>query len=206
MTTSPFREAFHRFSDFHENFKKTKMWADMKATREDSPWHREANVAVHTQMLINWYMNNLAATRNENQRMITLVSCLFHDVGKPPSEIIKHSEERGEYRAYHGHEQVSARMWIDYATSNLEMIKEQLRFNEQDIANIAMLLEHHVPFQLKKADKRRALKYGIINRMGESGHQAWIDLLMSDQHGRISDGQAEKLAVVDQWMHEWKLV
>ena len=206
MSTSPYQEAHHRFADFHDQFKKTTMWIDMKNTRENSPWHRESNVAVHTQMLIDWYMNNLATNRSETQRMITLVSCLFHDVGKPPSEIIKHSEERGEYRAYHGHEQVSARMWVDYALSNLDMIKDKLRFNEFDIANIAMMLEHHVPFQLKDSKKRKALKYGIINRMGEAGHQAWLDLLMSDQHGRISDDQAEKLASVEQWMHGWTSV
>jgi hypothetical protein len=30
--------------------------------------------------------------------------------------------------------------------------------------------------------------------------------LMCDQHGRVSDGQSEKLAAVDVWMAEWEQV
>lgn len=200
-------DALTRFSEFHENFKQHDWWKAMKATRENSPWHREENVSVHTQMLIDWYKDNLAANRSESQRLMTLVACLFHDVGKPPAEIIiKHSEERGEYRAYHGHEQISARMWVDYAMTNRAQVSELLKFDLTDISNIAMMLEHHVPFQLKHRDKRQSLKRAIMLRMGEPGHRAWLDLLLSDQHGRISDGQAEKLATVDAWLKEWETV
>jgi hypothetical protein len=69
-----------------------------------------------------------------------------------------------------------------------------------------MMLEHHVPFGLKDKRKRQDLKQAFFTRMGEAGHRAWIDLLLSDQHGRISDGQAEKLAAVDVWMKEWEQV
>lgn len=201
----PYTEAVERFEAFRAKFKKTNLWLAMVQTSERSPWHREANVGVHTDMLISWYMYNLAIHRSDTQRILTLVACLFHDVGKPPSQIIKHSEERGEYRAYHGHEQISARIWIDYALTHQEDM-EMLRLSPEDIANIAMMLENHVPFDLKNADKRRALKTAFFSRMGEHGHRAWLDLLLSDQHGRISDGQAEKLAAVDQWFHGWTLV
>ena len=199
-------EAKERFDIFFRKFTNTSMWSDMANTREDSPWHREANVAVHTQMLLDWYQDNLFNSRTENQRMLTMVGCLFHDVGKPPAQIVKHSPERGEYRAYHGHERLSARMWVAYATSNFEMIQSDLRLTLDDISNIAMMLEHHVPFALEDKVKRKNLKTSFVSRMGESGHQAWLDMLMSDQHGRISDGQAEKLAAVDVWMKEWETV
>lgn len=199
-------EAMKRFDQFFAQFKTTALWKNMELTVENSPWHREANVAVHTQMLVDWYMENLATHRNDRQRTLTLVSSLFHDVGKPPSEIQKHSEERGHYRAYHGHEQISARVWVDYATQNMAMIKELLHFDLQDVANVAMMIEYHVPFDLKNKDKRKALKLAMVNRLGESGHRAWLDMLLSDQHGRISDGQAEKLEKVDLWMKEWELI
>jgi hypothetical protein len=54
----------------------------------------------------------------ETQQITTLVACLFHDVGKPPAQVTKHSEERGEYRMYAGHEQLSARIWVDYAMTH----------------------------------------------------------------------------------------
>lgn len=203
---TPYSEATDRFDEFFTNFKKTDLWKAMVATVENSPWHREANVSVHTQMLIRWYMENLATHRSDRQKILTLVACLFHDVGKPPSQIIKHSEERGEYRAYHGHEQISARIWVDYAVRNFDQVHELLRLDMQDVANIAMMIEYHVPFGLKNAEKRRSLKKAFTQRMGEAGHRAWLDLLLSDQHGRISDDQAEKLAAVEQWMHGWGLV
>ena len=199
-------EAQKSFDYFFKNFRADPLWIAMVNTREDSPWHREANVGVHTEMLIDWYNSNLASARSEKQQMTTLVACLFHDVGKPPAEIKKFSEERGHYRAYHGHEQVSARIWVDYALRNFDMVSEVLKFDVDDIANIALMLEHHVPFGLKDSNKRTALKSTFMARMGESGHRAYLDLLLSDQHGRISDGQAEKLAAVDVWMKNWEKV
>jgi len=198
--------AYAQFTALHAAFKQTPEWAAMVRTVENSPWHREANVAVHTQMLLDYYMANFFDHRNEKQRMLSLVGCLFHDVGKPPSEILKFSEERGNYRAYHGHEQVSARMWVDYALSNRVLVTELTGFSLADISDVALMLEHHVPFALKDKQKRKALKDAFLNRMGPSGHQAWLDLLNSDQHGRISDDQPKKLADVAVWMAEWENV
>lgn len=195
----------NRFNVFFDAFVKTDMWIAMLNTREDSPWHREANVAEHTRMLIRFYMDNFANKRSDHQQMLTLVSCLFHDVGKPPSQIVKFSEERGEYRAYHGHEQVSARMWVDFALSNPD-VRDLLHLTADDVSNIAFMIEHHVPFATKDPKKRKALKDTLINRVGESGHRAWLDFLHCDQFGRISDDQEEKLAAVATWMNEWETV
>jgi hypothetical protein len=195
-----------RFEEFLSRFKKTDLWRNMQLTKEDSPWHREENVSVHTEMLLKWYKDNLYSSRTDNQRMMTMVSCLMHDIGKPPAQIVKHSEERGEYRAYHGHELISARLWIDYASSNFAMVSELLRIDLDDICNIAFFIEHHVPFAMKNPRKRKILKDSLIVRTGHSGHQAYLDFLLSDQHGRISDDQHLKLAAVDEWMEEWKKI
>lgn len=179
----------------------------MQLEREGSPWHREENVAVHTNMLLSFYDNNFASYRNDWQQLMSKVACLFHDVGKPPSRIIKTSETRGEYRAYHGHELVSARMWIDYAAGRGKQdVENILRFSPEEVSFLAFMIEHHVPFALAKKEKRSALKAGLFNRFGEHGHRAWLDLLLSDQHGRISDDQHLKLAAVDEWMVNWDAV
>jgi hypothetical protein len=197
-------EAFARFTEFFSDFRKTPEWRAMVNTCENSPWHREANVGVHTQMLLDWYKENLFMNRSEKQRMLTLVAGLFHDIGKPSSEIVKFSKDRGNYRTYSGHEQVSARMWVDYAMSNKDVISGILRLSIDDVANIALMLEYHLPFGLKDKNKQIALKQAIMTRMGSHGHQAYLDLLMSDQHGRVSDNQVEKLATVDNWIKEWQ--
>lgn len=198
--------AKERFDVFFKDFRESDLWMAMLNTRENSPWHREANVAVHTQMLLAWYDETYFDNRNDTQRMLSMVACTFHDVGKPPAQVVKTSPERGEYRAYHGHEQLSARMWVDYALTHKDMVENVMRFSLTDVANVALMLEHHVPFGLKDKRKRAALKGAFMTRMGEAGHRAWLDLLMSDQHGRSSDDQAEKLAAVDVWMTEWEKV
>ena len=196
--------AQEKFNKFFDTFKLTKLWKDMENTHEDSPWHRESSVAVHTQMLLDWYNTHYFSARNEHQQSLTMIACLMHDVGKPMAEVTKFSEERGTYRAYHGHELLSARIWTDYALSAQRHHGFVIDFNLNDIANVALMVEHHVPFALKDKKKRAALKGAFMHRMGEEGHQAWLDLLNSDQHGRISDDQDKKLADVAVWMQEWE--
>jgi hypothetical protein len=195
-----------KFLSFLTEFKKHSLWHNMEKTVEASPWHREANVAVHTEMLISWYLNNINLTeRTEAQQVMSLVACTFHDVGKPMAEVEKFSEERGTYRSYAGHEILSARLWVDFALTNRELVSS-LGFNLQDISNLALLIEYHVPFAIKNREKRKNLKLGILSRVGKDGHQAWLDFLQSDQHGRISDDQDKKLADVEVWMQEWEKV
>jgi hypothetical protein len=197
-------DAGYNFERFFAQFQLFQYWKDMENTHEDSPWHREASVAVHTDMLINWYFDHYYNERDDKQRMLTLVGCLFHDVGKPRAQIIKFSEERGEYRAYHGHELISARMWTDFAMGNRDFVEGYTGFTLTDIANVALMIEYHVPFALKDKTKRRNLKTAFLTRMGKGGHQAWLDMLNCDQHGRISDDQEKKLADVALWMSEWE--
>lgn len=194
--------AVEKFNFFFKEFQTTSIWRSLLLTRENSPWHREENVGEHTRMLISWYSKNLLWKRNDRQRIMTMLACLFHDVGKPHAEVTKVSNERGEYRSYAGHEQISARTWVDFALTS-SFILNELRFSVSDISNIALMIEHHVPFSLKNSRKRISLKSTLINRLGHDGHQAWIDLLLSDQHGRHSDDQAEKLKRVDEWIQEW---
>jgi CRISPR/Cas system-associated endonuclease Cas3-HD len=195
-----------RFDILVNDLKSTSLWRDMLNTREASPWHREANVAVHTEMLLDWYKKNLYSARSPTQRLFTMVACLFHDTGKPAAKVAKHSETRGDYFAFHGHEQLSARIWMDYALSNPAMIKDVLRFTQDDVANISLMLEYHVPWSMKDKRKRSSLKESFMVRMGERGHQAWLDFLLSDQHGRFSDAKDVNIAEIDKWMKDWETV
>lgn len=196
-------EAIVRFTAFFDEFRKTDLWRSMLLTREDSPWHREANVAEHARMIIDWYLNNLAWKRNDHQRVLTLVAGLFHDAGKPAAETIKHSPERGEYRAYPGHEQKSADIWNCYAQANAELVANTLRLTPADIETISLFIHNHVPFKISDEEEKKALKQRILDQAHESGHRAWLDLLISDQHGRSSDSHAENLAASDEWIIEW---
>jgi hypothetical protein len=188
------------FVNFQVDFMKSPEWEAMARTVENSPWHRETSVAVHTQMLLQVLWRDEAPGADSRHRTLTGVACLFHDVGKPPAEVVKFKPERGEYRAYHGHEQLSARMWVDYALRNRDAVAA-LELDTADVSHIAFMIEHHVPFQLKDERKRKALKLSMIER---GVHDAWLSLLWCDQHGRISDDQEQKLAAVNVWLEEWR--
>jgi len=194
-----------RFEIIEQVLKSSPLWKSMLNTREDSPWHREANVAEHTRMIISWYKNNLANNRNETQQFLTQTAALFHDVGKPMAEVVKYKEERGTYRAYSGHEQLSSRLWVDFALTNKDICK-QVGITVDDISSIALMIEYHVPYGYKDVQKRQNLKRALISKLGEAGHRAWLDLLISDQHGRISDNHAEKIADMTKWLEDWENV
>ncbi len=190
------------FTKFYDTFMRSPEWAAMQRTVEDSPWHRESSVAVHTQMLLDVLWCDVAKAHTPRGRSLVAVTCLFHDVGKPPAEVIKFKEDRGTYRAYHGHEQLSARLWVDYALRFRDDVAA-LGFDTTDVSHVAFMIEHHVPFQLKDPRKRKALKLAMQQR---GVHDEWLSLLWCDQHGRTSDDEEQKLAAFRQWLEDWRTV
>ena len=199
-------DAVQRFEEFRAKFLKTDLWRAMVNEREGTAWHREANVGVHTDMLLDWYRDNLMQHRSDTQRMWTMVACLFHDVAKPMSRIVKPGPDGQPKNGYHGHEPKSGRVWAVYAVENHADVSEILRFDMSDVEFVKHMIDHHVPFEMKKPGKRIALKRSFYDRNGDHGHRAWLDLLLSDQHGRHSDDKAAKLKKVDEWMAEWDQV
>ena len=183
------------FDELKEKLKTSSIGLAMMNTREDSPYHREENVWKHTMMTIDWYDENLAKNRNTEMQNIVRIALLFHDTGKPIVEQIKENAERGVYRSYAGHEQKSARVWVDFAMKN--GIKDQNFIN-----GIALLIEYHLVYGLKNQKKMEAIKKTIIHYFGENGIQCWKDMMISDQHGRISDNAAEKIATSEKWIKE----
>lgn len=178
----------------------------MQNTVEASPWHREANVWVHTDMLLDHYEKNYADKRSAKQQLWSKIGCLFHDVGKPPARIEKYSEARGTYFAYHGHEQISARMWVDFAARNYVRLGFKDHLTPHDVAFISQMIHNHVPFDTKNFNKLQSIRSTITHYRGEEGHQAWMDMLNCDQHGRISDDQEAKLARVAEWFESYLAV
>ncbi|MEM4260492.1 MAG: ATP-binding protein [Candidatus Woesearchaeota archaeon] len=174
----------------------------MAACQENSPWHREDNVAEHTMMVYRFYRDNLMSSRSERQQVLTFLAIMFHDTGKPAAKIEKYREDRGNYFIFAGHEQISARLWEDYAVSNwnfIEQIFPCLVFH--DIFKIGFIIENHLPFI--KANQKMLIKMrtAINYTLGSDEEISYFDCLESDQHGRISDNQEEKL----KHFHEWRI-
>jgi predicted kinase len=186
-----------------EALQKFPMFERMSRTVEDSPWHREANVLVHTQMVVDQYVKmtddqwgDFFATVRiwTKEDYLGAIAAAFHDTGKPAAEIKKWSEARGDYRAYHGHELLSARLFETYAADRFPM------FSAQDIATVSFIIEHHMPWSVEDAEKRRNL---ALTANYYSGAELFIRHLLADQYGRIADDMEAKKAMADNWTEEF---
>jgi hypothetical protein len=192
------------FNGFYDKFRTSDLWINMLNTRENSPWHREENVAEHTRMVIDWYKRALLKNRGERQQMLTLLACLFHDVGKPECETRLYHPDIGAYRSYAGHSKASAKQWLNFAMSESNVSALQpLELDADDVANIALMIEYHAPFKME-LDAMVELKRTMLARMGESGVRAWLDFLLADQYGRHADRHFKDIVEVSEWVCQWE--
>jgi len=179
-----FREQFAVWCKNHPLF------IAMQSVVENSPWHRESNVLVHTQMVVDQYME-LSPSEWSEREYIGAVACAFHDVGKPSCRIEKHSESRGIYYAYHGHELKSARLFEDFATKLFPL------FSADQIFSISWMIEHHLPWETTDKTKLHNLALTAVRCCSSS---VFCAVLLADQLGRVSDNSAEKLASARKWI------
>ena len=189
------------YSDFHAYYRKvlynSPMWENMAAVTEGSPWHREANVRIHTEMVVKEYILRTPGEWTTSD-MRGAIACAFHDVGKPKAKVTKYNAQRGQYFAFHGHEQVSARLWEDYAVREWSTLEQW--FEWDDIYKIGWMIEYHVPWALKDHNKRIML----AKTANYVDSNVFTRVLLADQYGRESDDQEAKLTVVRDWVDEFR--
>lgn len=179
------------FTHFHT----MQMFQRMLETVEGSPWHREANVGVHTDMVLSEYLTT--APREWDHLVLSgAFACAFHDVGKPVAMVVKESAERGEYKSFAGHEQPSARMWEDFACSEWGLMAH-LGLVHSDIYSVGWMIEHHLPYDLRKPNKLHNLRE-TMNQM--QLRDIFPAVLLADQRGRISDPSHQKVKEVQSWI------
>lgn len=181
------------------------LWEPMVNTVENSPWHREDNVAVHTQMTINAAFNHeedLSSFFTDHDWAMIILTLAFHDVGKPVSEETKWSDNLGDYyRTYKGHEKVSARMWEDFYAAHSKTLFNSFRITKEDFYVIAWMIENHLPYQLKDKNKLRSLANTLDTFL--PSRDIFYMVLMADCIGRDSDDHDTKIANVLNWIYEF---
>lgn len=191
---------------YNNEFKATSLYQDMVNTVEESPWHRERNVGVHTDMVVSEFIARSPLPWSKID-VIGFLACVFHDVGKPAAMEIVYKPERGHYKRFRGHEKISARMFEDWAAQNMPTI-HKLHLYATDIHKIAFLIEHHLPWDVVKEEKRRALAF-TVTYIEESCYEQICEpkilerILLSDTYGRISDDAETKKAKAHIWTEEF---
>lgn len=183
-----------QFDQLFEEFKTTRLFLDMINTVEDSPWHREANVGVHTEMVVDQYLKHVEEHRDFADFWHGAVACVFHDVGKPIVEEVKESESRGVYRSYASHELMSARVCENYLLTHTSI-------DAEDILKIVWMIQNHLPYKTKKPNKVQAI-VDTAHYLGVSDQFA--EFLVADQAGRISDEHDKNMDGVFEWVAEFK--
>lgn len=183
---------------YFNEFRRTQLARNMSNTVEDSPWHREKNVLIHTDMVVTQYVAMCEEKNWSQSDLEGALACAFHDVGKPEAEEERFSEERGTYRRYAGHEKISARLFENYFISN-DML-QYFELPPESMYNIGWVIENHLPYQIKKPHKREALSLTVHKTVGI---EAFARVLQADCWGRISDNHHAKKDDVNDWITDF---
>lgn len=178
------------------------LWANMLSCVEGSRWHREENVAVHTEMVLAEFFKRVNIRTLTYDEFKCAIALLFHDVGKPIAKEEKFSEERGVYYRFTGHELKSARLFEDFAVENWDTFVNSIdEWHTQDgslIYDVVWLIQNHLPYNVLKSGKLMVMR-GMVERILPSNPRLFKTMVLSDQYGRISDDHnTNKLQI-----HEW---
>jgi predicted kinase len=174
-------------------------WKVMEQLKEDSPWHRENSVAIHTEMVIAEFEKLIGDRDWTKEDMLGAFACAFHDFGKPSARVVKYKPERGNYNSFGGHELTSARMWEDYAVSNWKDLVGCM--TAADIYTVGFLIEHHLPYDVKDSSKRMNFAQTVIHQLKD--WTVFERVLKADTWGRISDDGLVKKAKVEGWIEQF---
>jgi len=201
---------------YNNEFHQTEMFQKMNGLAENSPWHREDSIGIHTDMVVCEYISNthyesvdvdcltpVDLNEWDGHDLLGALACAFHDVGKPEASArngIKWKPERGNYLSFGSHEQISARMWEGYAVKQWAHLVELFELTPRDIYTVAWMIEHHLPWGVKKPEKRRALAQTVFEL---DIVDAFTSFLVADTWGRISDDGPEKKQKVLDWIGEF---
>lgn len=177
------------FKSWFKTFNYTNYRQLMGKTIENSPHHREDNVWVHTQMVMNQFYTQTGERNWSKEDFMTAIAIAFHDTGKPYTEEINYRDDGSEYRSYKNHEYYSAGIFMDYILSNTNdsnIIANHL--SDDDIYNIWVMIAYHLPYQFND-ERRRILKthlenYGLV--------ETFTRFIISDCYGRISDDEKHR--------------
>ena len=178
-------EQLRDFVNWYNNeFKLNGMYQLMETISENSPYHREPTVAAHTDMVVMTLLGlQHNKSTNAHARLLALFAAAFHDTGKPSMRVEKHSDARGTYYAYSGHELRSARLWQDFYMSNRMMFEDRFQIMIKDFYIVCVMIEKHRPWGIKDMTKIS----GIFASLGDKYSDEWLNLLVADNAGRLQD-------------------
>lgn len=178
----------------------TSIWYSMMETVENSPWHRESNVAIHTDMVLNEFLIKHHPYTWTIHHLKVAIALLFHDTGKPQCMQYDFKTDRGVYKKFHGHETVSANIYCDFIYSNIEDEVIDMYNISQYTYDIMWLITYHLPYERKDITRLNKTCQSIFG----DDWKLFGDMVMSDAKGRISDDHSSKIEKVGDWIQKFE--
>jgi poly(A) polymerase len=135
----------------------------MKGVKQPKKYHPEGDVFVHTRLLLKGL---------ENAPADLALSCLLHDIGKPPTY------RRSDRIRFNGHDRVGAKM--------AEEVMRRLKFPNDITARVVACVDGHMRFKDVKAMRASTLKkFMQRDTFATELQQHRLDCLAS--HGDLSN-------------------
>ncbi len=188
---------------YHDYLKRHDIFRRLSDISENSPWHRESNILVHTDMVVSEYLTR-AGENWTTDHIVGALAAAFHDVGKPDAKTKKYNPERGNYYSFPGHGHISARLWEDFVVNDWKIFQSELELLPIDIYRVGWLCENHMPYYTKKRDKVQ-----ILVRTARElfpNFPALETLVCADSWGRVSDDHPNKKHAILDWREEFETV
>lgn len=165
----------------------------LESTEQDSEWHAEGNVKIHTSMVLDELYKLLkheAKHVSGPQRQALVLAALLHDIGKPT---------RSRRFDIDGVERIGAPQHAEVGRSYLAFKLTELELSfEQIWVTLNLVGEHHSPKKLVVRNGSRA-DYLRLSRQANTELLYWLEI--ADIRGRICPDPEKQL----EFMEEFRL-
>ena len=163
----------------------------LKKTEQDSQWHAEGNVHIHTGMVLDELYNLLAGDAKHIQglhRQALVLAALLHDIAKPM---------RTRVYVKDGEERIGAPMHAYYGASYLAFKLPGLELAFSTIWSILSLVaEHHTPKMLVVKNKPKS-EYFLHARQVNTELVYWLEV--ADMRGRTCSDPEHQLQCLEEY-------
>ncbi len=183
---------------YNNEFKMDALYLNMQKVSENNSWHRERNVAVHTDMVFQHYLT--LADNHHRNNILGGFAAIFHDVGKPTASRqndVKQLPDGSTRLSFNGHEQISSRLWEDYVVCHWAHISSTFNLCPYDIYTVSWLIEYHKPWGIKKRNKLNNIA-STIRRIATTG--VYSKILQADTLGRIAVDDRTNIQQMQLWL------
>jgi len=166
---------------------------ELESTEQDSQWHAEGNVYIHTSMVLAEVYKLLASDASHIvglQRQALVLSALLHDIAKPIRTRRYESD---------GQERIGAPQHAFYGRSYLAFKLPELELSFQVIWSVLNLVgEHHTPKKMIVSDSAKS-DYYLLARQANLELLYWLEI--ADMRGRI----CSDLAIQLQYLEDFRM-